>query len=156
MSCLNEDSSHTIRDLLRRSGEDKYLLSDADEQLLIHLPFQQASRIRALKFKTAASALEQAPKTIRLFVNRQTIGFDDAESEECAQEMELTEKQQKGEEVVELRFVRFQNVSTLSVFVKDNQGAGDVSRVDGLEVLGVGREGTDMSQLQKGEDDHDH
>jgi hypothetical protein len=35
--CLNESVEHTIRDLLKGGG-DKWLESDADEQLLIHIP----------------------------------------------------------------------------------------------------------------------
>ena len=157
VSCLNEADGHTIRDLLK-GGSDNWLESDSDEQLLIHLPFQQSSRIRALRLKTLPAHLARAPASLRLFVNRPTLGFDDAESEEATQEIQLTEAQVKGEAAVELRFVKFQNVNVLSIFVADNQGGEgeDVTRIDELEVLGVAREGTDMSQLSKGEDDHNH
>ncbi|SCV67450.1 BQ2448_5061 [Microbotryum intermedium] len=152
--CLNESADHTIRHLLRGGG-DKYLESDADEQLLLQIP-TQALRIRAIRFKTVASKLGHAPKKIRLFVNAgATLTFDDAESLEPAQELELTEKQAKGEEAVQLRFVRFQNVTLLSIFVAGNQGDEDVTRLDGLELIGASIDGTDMSALQKG-DDHEH
>lgn len=42
--CLNEDSSHTIRDLLKGGGGDKWLESDADEQLLLHIPVRPCAR----------------------------------------------------------------------------------------------------------------
>ncbi|KDE07093.1 hypothetical protein MVLG_02663 [Microbotryum lychnidis-dioicae p1A1 Lamole] len=152
--CLNESADHTIRHLLRGEG-DKYLESDADEQLLLQIP-TRALRIRAIRFKTISSKLSQAPKKIRLFVNAgSTLTFDDAESLEPAQEIELTEKQAKGEEAVQLRFVRFQNVTLLSVFVASNQGDEEVTRLDGLELIGASIDGTDMSALSKG-DDHDH
>ncbi|KAI5474176.1 thioredoxin family protein [Pseudohyphozyma bogoriensis] len=153
VNCLNESDSHTIRHLLKGGG-DKWLESDADEQLLLHLPMQ-AARIRAIKFTTVGSAFAQAPKSVKLFVNKPTLGFDDAESQEAAQELELSEKQAKGEEAIQLRFVRFQNVTCLSVFVSANQGDEDVSRIDKLEIIGTLVDGTDMSQLSKG-DDHDH
>ncbi|SCZ93851.1 BZ3500_MvSof-1268-A1-R1_Chr6-3g08925 [Microbotryum saponariae] len=160
--CLNESADHTIRHLLRGEG-DKYLESDADEQLLLQIPVRprlgscpQALRIRAIRFKTISSKLPQAPKKIRLFVNAgSTLTFDDAESLEPAQEIELSEKQAKGEEAVQLRFVRFQNVTLLSVFVASNQGGEEVTRLDGLELIGASIDGTDMSALSKG-DDHDH
>ncbi|KAM0755035.1 DUF1000-domain-containing protein [Meredithblackwellia eburnea MCA 4105] len=155
VTCLNEDASHTIKDLMKGSG-DKWLLSDADEQLLLTIPLQQTTKIRALRFKTVDSAAASAPKTIKLFVNRPNLGFDDAEGEEGAQEIVLTEAQTKGTESVQLRFVRFQSVSALSIFVSDNQGGEDVTRIDKLELLGVTVDGTDMSQLSKGEHDHDH
>ena len=42
ISCLNEDAAHTVRDLLKGGG-DKWLASDADEQLLLHIPVSTMS-----------------------------------------------------------------------------------------------------------------
>lgn len=115
---------------------------------------QQSIKVRALRFTTVASKIAQAPKTIKLFVNSSsTLGFDDAESLDPAQEIELTEKQAKGEEAVQLRFVRFQNVTALSVFVASNQGDEETTRIDKLELLGQENAGTDLSQLRKGEEE---
>ena len=75
----------------------------------------QSTKIRAIRLVTLPSASAQAPKTIKLFVNKANIGFDDAESVEPAQEIEITEAQARGDEAIQLRFVRFQNVSVLSV-----------------------------------------
>lgn len=75
----------------------------------------QSVRIRAIRLSTLPSSFAQAPKTLRLFVNNPTLGFDDAESLEPAQEVEVSEKQARGEESIQLRFVRFQSVATLSV-----------------------------------------
>ncbi|KAK4702665.1 thioredoxin 1, partial [Phenoliferia sp. Uapishka_3] len=155
ISCLNENASHNVRDLLKGGG-DKWLESDADEQLLIHIPMNSSTKIRALRLVTLPSAAAHAPKTIKLFVNRANLGFDDAESEEPAQEIEITAAQASGSEAIQLRFVRFVNVSVLSIFVVDNQGGEDVTRIDKLELLGLAIESTDMSQLAKGEDDHEH
>ncbi|GAA6006999.1 hypothetical protein JCM11491_001472 [Sporobolomyces phaffii] len=153
IQCLNESSDHTIRDLLRGGG-DKWLESDADEQLLLQIPVNQSIKLRALRFTTLPSSLASAPKTIRLFVNKASVGFDDAESEEAAQELELTEAQAKGAEAVQLRFVRFQNVSHLSIFVASNQGGEDVTRIDKLDLIGVPIEGTaDLAGLQKNDDE---
>lgn len=73
------------------------------------------SRVRAIRFTTLPSAIAQAPKTIRVFVNNPSLGFDDADSLEAAYEVELSPAQASGAEAVQLRFVRFQTVSTLSV-----------------------------------------
>lgn len=80
------------------------------------LLFEQTNslvKLGAIRLKTLSLPL--APKTIKLFVNNVTMGFDDAESLEPAQEIVLTEAQAKGDEAIPLRFVRFQNVSALSV-----------------------------------------
>ena len=74
-SCLNEASSHGIKQLF----DGGYLESDADEQLLISLATMQSLRLRALRLKTDAAHAASAPKSIKLFVNRPTLGFDDAE-----------------------------------------------------------------------------
>lgn len=44
--CLNEASGHTIKDLLRGGG-DKWLESDADEQLLLQIPVRILVLFRA-------------------------------------------------------------------------------------------------------------
>ncbi|GAA6058788.1 hypothetical protein JCM10212_001904 [Sporobolomyces blumeae] len=154
IQCLNEASEHTIRDLLRTPGKDKWLESDADEQLLLHIPTNSSIKLRALRLTTSASSLKSAPKSIRLFVNQPSLGFDEAESLEPAQEVELTENQARGDEAVQLRFVRFVNVSHLSIFVASNQGGEDVTRIDKLDLIGVPIEGTgDLSGLQKNDDE---
>ena len=42
LNCLNEDAEHNAKDILifrkLNTNESKYLLSDADEQLLINIP----------------------------------------------------------------------------------------------------------------------
>ncbi|GAA5975585.1 hypothetical protein JCM5350_002659 [Sporobolomyces pararoseus] len=152
IQCLNEASGHTIKDLLKGGG-DKWLESDADEQLLLQIPINQSIKLRALRFTTLANT-KSAPKSIRLFVNKSSVGFDEAESQEPAQEFELTEAQATGKEAVQLRFVRFQNVSHLSIFVASNQGEEDVTRIDKLDLIGVPIEGTaDLSGLQKNDDE---
>ncbi|GAA5915808.1 uncharacterized protein JCM6883_006293 [Sporobolomyces salmoneus] len=151
--CLNEASDHTIKDLLRGGG-DKWLESDADEQLLLQIPINQSIKLRALRFTTTPTASKSAPKSIRLFVNQSSIGFDEAESQEPAQALELTEAQAEGKEAVQLRFVRFQNVSHLSIFVASNQGEEEVTRIDKLDLIGVPIEGTaDLAGLQKNDDE---
>lgn len=151
--CLNESSEHMLKDMLRGGG-DKWLESDADEQLLLHIPIQQSIKLRALRFTTASSKSAHAPKTIKVFVNAPGVDFDSAEGgAEAAQEVVLDETQARGEKVVELRFVRFQNVKHLAIFVVDNQGGEDVTRIDKLELVGLAVEGTNMSDLKKLDDE---
>ncbi|KWU43554.1 thioredoxin-like protein 1-like protein [Rhodotorula sp. JG-1b] len=151
--CLNESSEHMLKDMLRGGG-DKWLESDADEQLLLHIPIQESIKLRALRFTTASSKSAHAPKTVKIFVNAPGVDFDSAEGgAEAAQEFVLDEEQARGEKVVELRFVRFQNVKHLAIFVVDNQGGEDVTRIDKLELVGLAVEGTNMSDLKKLDDE---
>lgn len=73
------------------------LESDADEQLLIHVKFTAAAKLRSIVI--AAPNDENAPKHVKLFTNRPTIGFSEAEEEGPVQAFELTEENLAGQPV---------------------------------------------------------
>lgn len=78
--------------------------------------FHQHCKVFALSL--SCTSTEHRPKTLRLFTNRQNaIGFDEAESVEPTQELELTETSYdaEGTAIINLRFVKFQRVNTLTV-----------------------------------------
>ena len=61
---------------------------------------------------------EQAPRTIKLFINKPSLGFEDVEDAvepEAAQVIELTDEQVKEGKPIPLRYVRFQAVTSLHV-----------------------------------------
>ena len=94
--------------------------SDADEQLLLNIPFSQVVKLHSIA--VAGSPDDSgafAPKTIHLYVNRPSMGFSDCESTKPTQTIELASA---DETTVDLAYVKFQNVHTLSVFIADNQG----------------------------------
>ncbi len=47
------------------------------------------------------------------------------------------------------RFVKFQNVTTLSVFIEDNQGEEDSTRLRKLALLGQPAEKMDVAAIKK-------
>ncbi len=61
-----------------------------------------------------ASAAESAPAVVKLFVNRSSMSFEDAE-DAATQTLELTEKDFEERSSTMLRFARFQRVSSLTV-----------------------------------------
>ncbi|GHJ84816.1 hypothetical protein NliqN6_1218 [Naganishia liquefaciens] len=137
ITCLNESSAHGIKTIVGSDAGRKgsgWLESDADQELLIHLPFNQPVKIKSISIFSAISP-SQAPKTIQLFINQPTLDFSDAANLTPTQELVLTEKDIKGERV-EVRFVKFQSVQSLSILVKDNQGDEDTTRIDSLDVFG--------------------
>lgn len=69
-----------------------------------------------LKQRTTASF---GPKTIKLYANRQNMDFDDAESVQETQTLEVKDSDLDGNSIINLRFVKFQNVS--SVVVSDRE-----------------------------------
>ncbi|VDP39871.1 unnamed protein product [Schistosoma margrebowiei] len=114
--CLNEDDTHSLAQLLNSSENNNskaYLLSDTDEQLIIYITFSQFVRIQSVQIN---GPKENAPKTVKLFVNQtSTPDFDSCEIGEAVQTLELTEEDIKHGGITQLNFVKFQNVSTLTV-----------------------------------------
>lgn len=156
-TCLNESFEHGIKSILssrKANTSDAYLLSDADEQLLLTISFNQTVRVRSIVIKSAN--LPQAPKEIKILVNRQSVGFEDvqdAREPEVAQALELTEDQVKEGKQIPLRFVRFQTVNSLHIFVASNHGGEDETRIDAIDIFGVPVETTkDLSGLKKQEE----
>ncbi|TRM59484.1 PITH domain-containing protein [Schizophyllum amplum] len=142
LNCLNESDEHTLKSILggktRSRDSSQYLLSDADEQLVLNITFNQAVRIRSLVIHTANA--EEGPKAIKLLVNRPNIGFEDVEDAsegEVAQTLELSEADVREGKPIPLRFVRFQAVNSLHIFVASNQSGADETRIDAVDVFGI-------------------
>ncbi|PCH38768.1 DUF1000-domain-containing protein [Wolfiporia cocos MD-104 SS10] len=155
LTCLNEEGDHTLKSIVSarsRNTSGSYLLSDVDEQLLLNITFNQTVRIRSILIKS--SNVTQAPRKIRLLVNRISLGFDDIEDGEIAQEFELTEEQVREGKRIPLRYVRFQGVNSLHIFVESNHGDEDQTRVDAIDIFGVPVAGTrDLSGLRAVEEE---
>lgn len=92
------------------------------------------------------------PKTIKLFTNRpHNLGFDEADDIQPTQEIEIDESDwnDKGTASINLRFVRFQNISSLIIFVVDGDGDGEKVRLDRVRLIGEGGEKREMGKLEK-------
>jgi len=134
--CLNESSTHTLKSLLSSDDKEGYLESDADEQLLLSISFLQNVKLFAFRLTTEEGEVDKAPKTLKVFNDANGIGFDEATSGPAAMEVELTRDQALGKQLVLTRYVKFQKANSVSIFVADNQGGGDVTRIDKLELFG--------------------
>lgn len=97
--------------------------------------FNEAVNIKALSIFGGVSKC-QAPKTVKLFVNQNSLDFNDAESHEAAQELTLSSDNVQGNKI-ELRQVRFKNVRSLHILVKDNQDGEETTRIDSLDLFGT-------------------
>ena len=89
-----------------------YIQSEADPQLLINVTFNQPVKIHHFVIKGGKDK-DARPKTLKLFVNHLGMDFSRAENDEPTQEFELTDK--SFESNIDLRFVKFQNVNSVSV-----------------------------------------
>ena len=148
----------------KSSEESKkdWVESDTDEQLMLFVPFQSKLKIHTLHVTSlppkAGEEGEQdeiptRPKTIRLYTNRANVlGFDEAEDVEATQSITLTERdwdEKTGTAKIELRFVKFQNVVSLVVFMSEVEGGGEKVRLDRIRVVGETGEKRDQGKLEK-------
>jgi len=100
VECLNQKPGQEIGNALKQDHRDDdslFLESDTDEQLLIFVPFNQNVKLGELVLKSTEKA--SGPLKVKVFVNRHSMGFDQASGEPATQEFELTEKQLEGEPV---------------------------------------------------------
>lgn len=145
-SCLNQDTNFPVANILKKS--DMTLKSDTDHQLLITLQFEQSVKLSALKFFGVSEGT--APSEIRLFINKPDLGFGDAEDAASTQDLLLTAGDNNltsggSEKCVNLKYVKFQNVNTLTIFVNENLGGEEVTEIKYLEVHGAKGEATNMA-----------
>ncbi|ODN02890.1 Thioredoxin-like protein 1 [Orchesella cincta] len=142
--CLNESDSTPFRAFIERKSA---MVSDCDEQLIMVYGFSQNVKLQALKIKASA---DNGPKTLRLFINQpKTLDFDAAGGMNSIQDIELTEQDLTGENVVELRFVKFQSVSNLHIFVKDNQTGSETTEIESLTIYGMPVSTTNMHEFKR-------
>lgn len=127
--------------------------SDADEQLIIHISFNEFVKVHSIKMTEYNLGLnpEWNPTLVKLYVNRENVGFEDADDIDPTQEIVLTAEDLKEDAApVLLKFVKFQRVRSITVFVAENAG-GDVTAIGGLKLFGQPLPTTNMSEFKKTE-----
>eukprot|EP00560_Eucampia_antarctica_P007989 CAMPEP_0197824222 /NCGR_PEP_ID=MMETSP1437-20131217/1507_1 /TAXON_ID=49252 ORGANISM="Eucampia antarctica, Strain CCMP1452" /NCGR_SAMPLE_ID=MMETSP1437 /ASSEMBLY_ACC=CAM_ASM_001096 /LENGTH=187 /DNA_ID=CAMNT_0043423765 /DNA_START=125 /DNA_END=688 /DNA_ORIENTATION=- len=148
----NESSQYPMTNLF--IGDSRLgCKSDADEQLIIHMEFNEFVKVHSIKlteFNRGANP-EELPTKVHIYVNRNNMGFEDTEDLDPTQSFELTAGDLKEDaDPICLKFVKFQRVRSITLFVEDNAG-GDVSALGGLQVFGKNVATTNMNEFKKQE-----
>uniref|UniRef100_A0A7I4XXI9 Thioredoxin-like protein n=1 Tax=Haemonchus contortus TaxID=6289 RepID=A0A7I4XXI9_HAECO len=144
MECLNGDDRTPLAGFLE--GEN-VLRSDCDEQLIISLPFTQPVKVHSIMMKGTS---EKTPKKVRIFTNLpKTLDFDGASSVEAVQVLEFSEKAKSEPELLLLKYVKFQNVNNIQLFIENNLGGGDVTEIEQLKIYGTPLSGVNMSEFKR-------
>ena len=144
---LNATKANTLGNAVKqglRDQEGLLLESDADEQLLITLSFNCKVKLHSIAIGGPG---ERAPKAVRLFANATQLGFDDVEDMASSQDLEL-EPEKLGERL-ELKFVKFQSVEKITIFVQSNQGDEESTALSLLKFWGCEVAGTNMSEFKR-------
>ncbi|KAJ3075320.1 hypothetical protein HDU98_008568 [Podochytrium sp. JEL0797] len=157
LECLNQSDTHTVASVFAK-GATQFLESDVDEQLILVVPFNQVVKVHSL---TIRAPKDKAPKIIKTYINRPTtLSFDEADSLEPLETIDLTPLYTQASETsvsatVPLRFVKYQSVQSITLFIADNLSGAETTVVEELVVLGTPVEVTkNLAELKK--DTHEH
>ncbi|CAH2100279.1 unnamed protein product [Euphydryas editha] len=142
--CLNEADDHPLAHCLTSGGG--YLASDCDEQLIINISFNQVVKLHSLKIKAPS---DKGPKFLKVFINQpRTLDFDQAANNASIQDLELSPSDLEGNPIP-LKFVKFQSVQNIQLFIKDNQSGGEVTQIDHLAFYGSPISTTNMGEFKR-------
>ncbi|KAJ3890980.1 galactose-binding domain-like protein [Lentinula edodes] len=133
---LNADDDYKGSDAIKpwheRASEDKFVESDADDQLIIRIPFTGSVKLRSLLLKTGPADL--TPLKVMLFANEDNLDFQDVTDKKPTQEFDVAQGREVGEYAV--KTAKFPNVSSLTLFFPSSQGA-DTVRIYYIGLLGT-------------------
>ena len=157
-SALNGKSKEVTKE-----NDRDWVESDTDEQLMLFIPFRATLKIHSLQITskpkplgdvdTEAADVSMRPRTIHIYSNRtHVLGFEEAEDIPATQSITLRPSDWNAETAtskIELRFVKFQNVTSLVLFVVDGDGDGDKVRIDRIRIVGETGEKRELGKLEK-------
>lgn len=125
--------------------------SDTDEQLIVHIAFNEFVKVKSIKFIEFNNGVdpETNPSKVHLYVNRENLGFEDCEDVDPTQTLHLTtEDLKESSEPINLKYVKFQRVKSLTVFIEDNQG-GEITALGGIKLFGQPLATVNMADFKK-------
>eukprot|EP01094_Clydonella_sp_ATCC50884_P019742 TRINITY_DN3929_c2_g1_i1.p1 TRINITY_DN3929_c2_g1~~TRINITY_DN3929_c2_g1_i1.p1 ORF type:complete len:210 (+),score=83.28 TRINITY_DN3929_c2_g1_i1:172-801(+) len=124
VTCLNESETGAIRRVFKpfdqRMDRELFVESDADEQLLVHIPFTGQVKVKSICVGGGPEGTH--PSRMKVWVNKEHMDFEAAEGSEPTQEWELAED---FDCLIHYptKLFKFQNVSSLTLFFPENFGA---------------------------------
>ncbi|XP_037085189.1 PITH domain-containing protein GA19395-like [Pollicipes pollicipes] len=134
--CLNEEEEdsgkHVFKAWEDRLDKEKFVDSDADEELLFNIPFTGNIKLKGLILIGGEEGTH--PSKIRLYKNRQHMTFDDM-ALACDQEFEL-HRDPEGKLEYNTKVVTFSSVHHLTIHIPGNMGGGELTRLYYLGLRG--------------------
>ncbi|KAI9885426.1 MAG: Aminopeptidase 2 mitochondrial [Watsoniomyces obsoletus] len=155
------------------TDEVDWVESDTDQQMMLFMPFTSSLKVHSLHLTSLPprratssgeeerseenvdqSTLPTRPKTVNVYSNRaHVLGFEEAEDIPATQSITLSPQdwdEKTGTAKVELRYVKFQNVTSLVVFVVDGEDDdAEKVRLDRVRIVGEAGKERNMGKLEK-------
>ncbi|KAG7134964.1 Thioredoxin-like protein 1 like [Verticillium longisporum] len=142
----------------KKEGVKDWVESGEDDQLLLFMPFQAMLKLHTLHITSLPPSDDDdedapmRPRTIHLYTNKpHNLDFAEADDTPPTQVIELSEKDwnASGTANVSLRYVKFQNITSLVLYVVNGDGDGDKVRLDRVRLVGDSGEKREMGKLEK-------
>ncbi|KAJ3102754.1 hypothetical protein HDU97_000293 [Phlyctochytrium planicorne] len=117
----------------KRYEAEPFVESDADEQLIIKIPFTGSVKLKSIAVKGAVG--DSNPSKLQAFINRDDVDFDTVEDVTPEQEWELV--RDPGRDIPEYptKIAKFSNVRNLILYFPSNFGS-DVTRISYIGLKG--------------------
>merc|ERR1719445_3004697 len=163
LTCLNEeveDSGKTVfKPWESRLDREKFVLSDADEELLINIPFTGNVKLKGII--VGAENDDSAPDKVKLYKNRPNMTFDDAGA--CPDQEFSLVKDSSCSVQYAVKTVTFSSVHHLTLHFPSNFGddqtkifyiglAGEFTKVNRVGVVNCVYEARPMMEDHKTEE----
>lgn len=96
---------------------------------------------------------DRAPKKVKLFANKLNLGFSEAEDQPATQELTLTKKDVESagnpvDSATKVLAAKFAKVSSLTVFIADNQGDEEKTEITRIVLVGASQTGLPPSNVK--------
>mmetsp|Transcript_17830 Transcript_17830/g.50214 ORF Transcript_17830/g.50214 Transcript_17830/m.50214 type:complete len:213 (+) Transcript_17830:48-686(+) len=122
--CLNEmvDGSavRVFKPYARRTDKTEYVESDADEQLIIHIPF--TGDVKLTSFCMSGISPDSSPSLIKAWKNRSDLNFDNVETDKPLQEWAL--QPDMGAELdYPTSVAKWHGCQSITFFIENNFGS---------------------------------
>ncbi|KAI0402102.1 translation protein [Xylaria palmicola] len=118
---LNEHQRGSGKAIVKKTWAQRMLpepelKSDTDEQIIMHIPFAGQIKLHSIELRTSQNTC--APRTLRVFINRDDIDFDNADDLKPTQEFHLSQTS----EILEIPVKRalFGSVHRLTLYFVNN------------------------------------
>ncbi|GJJ08670.1 hypothetical protein Clacol_002889 [Clathrus columnatus] len=127
----DSNASKILKPWDKRLDETLYAESDADDQLIIRIPFTGSVKLRSILIKSGPG--NQTPSKVLLFANHDHLDFVDVANIQPVQEFSIVQSREIGDYAVNwLNFTqrpaKFSNISSITLFFPSSQGA-DTTRL---------------------------
>lgn len=133
------------------AAKESGLVSDADSQIIIYIPLTNKCKIYSILLRKSGNTENdsQPPNKIKVWANTTgTISFDDAAQTASLHDGDVDNYDANGWAEIKLRYVRFQNVTSLLVFL-DGDDEDESTALQRLVVVGNKGESRDRGKLEK-------